>query len=217
MATIKVHGSPYSTATMRVTAILCEKQLQFELVYVNVRNGDHKKEPFISQHNPFGLVPAFEDGDLKLFESRAITQYINHEYGDKGTKLITSSDDSKKMAIMWMWSEVESLHFDQAASKLVWELGIKPLFGAPLDPKIVEENEAKLDSILNMYEKRLSESKYLGGECFTLVDLHHLPSLYYLMKSHIKKLFESRPYVSAWVADITARPAWSKVIAMIPN
>jgi glutathione S-transferase len=51
MATIKVHGSPYSTATMRVTAILCEKQLEFELVYVNVRNGDHKKEPFISQHN----------------------------------------------------------------------------------------------------------------------------------------------------------------------
>jgi glutathione S-transferase len=51
MATIKVHGSPYSTATMRVTAILCENQLQFELVYVNVRNGDHKKEPFISQHN----------------------------------------------------------------------------------------------------------------------------------------------------------------------
>ncbi|GAU39544.1 hypothetical protein TSUD_37970, partial [Trifolium subterraneum] len=126
MATIKVQGSPYSTATMR----------------------------------PFGLVPAFEDGDLKLFESRAITQYINHEYADKGTKL--TINDSKKLAIMRMWSEVESLHFDQAASKLVWELGIKPLFGAPLDPKIVEENENKLDSILNVYEKRLSESKYLG-------------------------------------------------------
>ncbi|CAJ2629162.1 unnamed protein product [Trifolium pratense] len=214
MATIKVHGSPYSTATMRVTATLCEKQLEFELLYINVRNGDHKKEPFLS-HNPFGQVPAFEDGDLKLFESRAITQYINHEYADKGTKLTIS--DPKKMAIMWMWSEVESLRFDQAASKLVWELGIKPLFGAPLDPKIVEENEAKLDSILSVYEKRLSESKYLGGECFTLVDLHHLPCLHYLMKSQIKKLFESRPYVSAWVADITARPAWAKVIAMIPN
>jgi glutathione S-transferase len=121
------------------------------------------------------------------------------------------------MAIMRLWLEVESQHYDQVSTKLVWELGLKPLFGIPLDTKIVEENEAKLDSILNMYEKRLSESKYLGGECFTLVDLHHLPSLYYLMKSHIKKLFESRPYVSAWVADITARPAWSKVIAMIPN
>lgn len=118
---------------------------------------------------------------------------------------------------MGVWSEVESQHFDQVASKLVWELGIKTLFGIPLDPKIVEENEAKLDSILDVYEKRLSESKYLGGDSFTLVDLHHLPSLHYLMKSQSKKLFESRPHVSAWVADITARPAWSKVLAMIPN
>ncbi|KEH43410.1 phi class glutathione S-transferase [Medicago truncatula] len=68
-----------------------------------------------------------------------------------------------------------------------------------------------------MYEKRLSESKYLGGDSFTLVDLHHLPSLHYLMKSQSKKVFESRPYVIAWVADITGRPAWSKVLAMIPN
>jgi len=214
MATIKVHGSPFSTATMRVTATLYEKQIEFEFVNINLRNGEHKKEPFISL-NPFGQVPAFEDGDLKLFESRAITQYINNEYADNGTKL--TSNDSKKLAIMGVWSEVESYHFDQVASKLVWELGIKTLFGIPLDPKIVEENEAKLDSILDVYEKRLSESKYLGGDSFTLVDLHHLPSLYYLMKSQSKKLFESKPFVSAWVADITARPAWSKVLAMIPN
>jgi glutathione S-transferase len=121
------------------------------------------------------------------------------------------------MAIMSVWSEVESLHYDKVASILVWELGIKTLFGIPLDSKVVEENEAKLDSILDVYEKRLSESKYMGGECFTLVDLHHVPSLHYLMKSQSKKLFESRPYVNAWVDDITARPAWSKVLAMIPN
>ncbi|CAL5208923.1 unnamed protein product [Lathyrus oleraceus] len=214
MTTIKVHGSPFSTATMRVTATLYEKQLEFEFVYINLKNGEHKKEPFISLH-PFGQVPAFEDGDLKLFESRAITQYINHEYADKGTKL--TSTDSKKKAIIGVWSEVESQHYDQVASKLVTEFGIKPLFGKPTDPKVVEENEGKLDSILDVYEKRLSESKYLGGECFTLVDLHHLPSLHYLMKSQSKKMFESRPHVSAWVADITARPAWSKVLAMIPN
>lgn len=127
------------------------------------------------------------------------------------------SNDSKKKAIIGLWSEVESQHYDQVASKLVWELGIKPLFESPLDPKVVEENEAKLNTILDVYEKRLSESKYLGGECFTLVDLHHLPSLHYLMKSQSKELFESRPHVSAWVADITARPAWSKVLALIPN
>ncbi|XP_058742451.1 glutathione S-transferase-like [Vicia villosa] len=214
MSTIKVHGSPFSTATMRVTATLYEKQLEFEFVYLNLKIGEHKKEPFILL-NPFGQVPAFEHGDLKLFESRAITQYIEQEYAEKGTKLTIT--DSKKKALAGVWWEVESQHYDQVATKLVTELGIKPLFGKATDPKVVEENEGKLDSILDVYEKRLSESKYLGGECFTLVDLHHLPSLHYLMKSQCKNLYESRPHVSAWVADVTARPAWAKVVAMIPK
>ncbi|CAL2281139.1 unnamed protein product [Prunus armeniaca] len=161
---------------------------------------------------PFGQIPAFEDGDLKLFESRAITQYIAHEYFDKGTQLVIR--DSKKMAILSVWTEVEGQKFDPAASKLTWELGIKPLFGMPTDSAVVEEYEAKLAAVLDVYEARLAQSKYLGGDSFTLADLHHLPTINYLMGTQSKKLFESRPHVSAWVADITARPAWNKVIAM---
>ncbi|KAG5051889.1 hypothetical protein AAZX31_02G147600 [Glycine max] len=213
MATIRLHGNPFSTATMRAAASLHEKQLEFEFVLIDMKNGEHKKEPFISL-NPFGQVPAFEDGDLKLFESRAITQYIVHEYADKGTQLI--SKESKKMAKLRLWLEVESQHYDQPASKLVWELMVKPMYGLPTDPAAVEENEGKLGTVLDFYEKTLSQSKYVAGECFTLADLHHLPTIHYLMKTQSKKLFESRPHVGAWVADITARTAWSKVLAMQP-
>ncbi|KAF7804835.1 glutathione S-transferase-like [Senna tora] len=212
MAPMKVHGIPPSTATMRVLACLLEKELEFELVPVNMQAGEHKKEPFLSL-NPFGQVPAFEFEDLKLFESRAITQYLVHEYPEKGTPMIWK--DSKKMAYLGVWLEVETQQFDPAAGKLVWELGIKPMFGMPVSPEVVEENETKLGKVLDVYEKRLTESKYLGGESFTLADLHHLPNIHYLMNSQVKKLFESRPHVSAWIADITARPSWSKVVAML--
>ncbi|KAI5316167.1 hypothetical protein L3X38_045343 [Prunus dulcis] len=133
MATIKVYGSTYSTVAMRVFAALYEKDIEFEFVPVDMRAGEHKKEPIISL-NPFGQIPAFEDGDLKLFESRAITQYIAHEYFDKGTQLVIR--DSKKMAILSVWTEVEGQKFDPAASKLTWELGIKPLLGMPTDSAI---------------------------------------------------------------------------------
>ncbi|KAJ7977536.1 Glutathione S-transferase [Quillaja saponaria] len=142
MAVIKVHGTPFSTATNRVSACLYEKDLEFELVPVDMKAGGHKKETFLSL-NPFGQVPAFEDEDLKLFESRAITQYIAHAYADKGTQMI--SQDPKKMAIIGVWLEVEAHQFDPAASKLTWELGIKHLLGMPTDPAVVEENETKLD------------------------------------------------------------------------
>ena len=118
------------------------------------------------------------------------------------------------MAITSVWMEVEAQQYDQAASKLAWELAGKPFLGMSSDTAIVEENEPKLAKVLDVYENRLAQSKYLGGDCFTLADLHHLPTIHYLMGTQAKKLFDSRPHVNAWVADITARPAWLKVIAL---
>jgi len=48
MAAIKVHGIALSTATQRVLATLHEKELEFELVPVDMKAGEHKKEPFLS-------------------------------------------------------------------------------------------------------------------------------------------------------------------------
>ncbi|GFP85623.1 glutathione s-transferase parb [Phtheirospermum japonicum] len=212
---IKVHGATFSTATWRVLACLHEKGLDYEFVTINmIGAGEHKKEPFISI-NPFGQVPALEDGDLKLFESRAISRYIAYAYAENGTSLVI--DDPKKMAIVGVGMEVEAHQYDPPAAKLTWELCMKPLMGMVADEAIVKEQEAQLAKVLDVYESGLAQSKYLCGDTFTLADLHHLPTLDYLMKTRAKAVFDARPHVSAWVTDIMARPAWQKVIAMRNN
>ncbi|GFP85626.1 glutathione s-transferase parb [Phtheirospermum japonicum] len=207
---IKVHGNAMSTATQRVLACLNEKGLCYEFVSIDMRAGEHKKEPFTTI-NPFGQVPGLEDEDLKLFESRAISQYIAYAYADKGTPLVFT--DPKKMAIVAVGMEVEAHHFDGPASKLAWELGFKPMMGMVTDDAIAKEHEAQLAKVLDLYEIRLTECKYLSGDTFTLTDLHHLPTVTCLMGTSAKALFDARPHVSAWVADIMARPAWQKVVA----
>ncbi|XP_043716316.1 glutathione S-transferase-like isoform X1 [Telopea speciosissima] len=208
----KVHAALYSTAAMRAFATLHEKNVEFEVVPIDMRAGEHKKEPFLSL-NPFGKVPAFEDGDLKLFESRAITAYVAYEYHGKGTELVYH--DTKKMATVSVWIEVEAHHFDPVVSKLVTEQLVKPMLrGLEPDSAVVEENQKKLGEVLDVYEARLSKSKYLGGDEFTLADLHHLPAIHYMMGTSTKKVFETRPHVSAWAKDILARPAWIKTVAM---
>lgn len=118
------------------------------------------------------------------------------------------------MAILSVWAEVEGQKFDPAASKLTFELAIKPLLGMATDPAVVEEYEAKLAKVLDVYEARLAQSKYLAGDCFTLADLHHLPNINYLINTQVKELFTSRPHVNAWCTDILSRPAWLKVSTM---
>ncbi|XP_062102136.1 glutathione S-transferase-like [Humulus lupulus] len=162
---------------MRVMACLYEKDLDFELVPFNFSTGEHKREPFVSL-NPFGQVPAFEDGDLKLYESRAITRYIAQEYINRGTDLVFK--EPKMQAVESVWAEVEGNCFDPAALILSWEMSVKPrLLGQEMDQAAVDENEGKLVQVLDVYEKRLTKSKYLGGDLYTLADLHHLPTAEY--------------------------------------
>lgn len=48
MSTMKVYGSPISTAAMRVFATLHEKDLDFEFVPINMAAGEHKSPAFLS-------------------------------------------------------------------------------------------------------------------------------------------------------------------------
>ncbi|KAL1157154.1 hypothetical protein V6Z11_A08G137500 [Gossypium hirsutum] len=72
--------------------------------------------------------------------------------------------------------------FNPPLTKLVFELRYKPHFWMTIDTTIVEENEAKLAEVLDVYEAHLAE--YLDCDHFTLVYLHHLPN----------KLFDSQPH-----------------------
>ncbi|KVI12467.1 glutathione S-transferase PARB-like [Cynara cardunculus var. scolymus] len=208
---IKVYGSMISTATLRVLLCLAEKDLDYELIFIDLATGEHKS-PHMLSNNPFGQIPAFEDGDIKLIESRAIMQYIVRKYADKGTELMSS--DPKKMAEQSVWMEVESQKFEPATTKLIWELCMKRfLFGKKGDDAVVAELLPALGRLLDVYEARLSESKYLGGDGFSLADLYHVPVIKFLTEAEtkMKKLFHARPHVSAWVTDVLSRPACLKV------
>ncbi|KAL5712980.1 glutathione transferase [Ranunculus cassubicifolius] len=208
MTVLKLHGSFSSMATMRVLACLYEKEVQFEFIPVDMSNQQHKSLPFLTL-NPFGLVPVLEDGEMKLFESRAITTYIAHAYAGNGKQLIDF--DHKKMATLGVWMEVEAHQFNPIASTLISKYMMKPKSGIVANDTDVKEMEA-VAKVLDVYEDRLGQFRYLAGENFSLADLHHLPNLQHLMETLVRKLIESRPHVMAWVTEILARPSWLKVL-----
>ncbi|KFK30853.1 hypothetical protein AALP_AA6G033800 [Arabis alpina] len=184
MAGIKVYGHAASVATRRVILALHEKNLDFELVHIELKDGEHKKEPFLSR-NPFG----------------------------QGTNLLPDYANNMALyAIMAIGIEVEGHQFYPVASKLAWEQVFKNIYGLTRDQAVVEEEEAKLAKVLDVYEYRLKETKYLAGDTFTLVELHHIPVIQYLLTTPTKKLFTERPRVNEWVTEITNRPASQKIL-----
>lgn len=81
--------------------------------------------------------------------------------------------------------------------------------------QFVVEFGKKLEDLLDVYEARLIACKYLGGDSFSWADLNQLPSMYYLMGTKAKSMFDARPHVSASASDILSRPAWVKVSSML--
>ncbi|KAK3194043.1 hypothetical protein Dsin_025353 [Dipteronia sinensis] len=207
---LKLYGAPMSTCTTRVTISLHEKDLDFELIPVDLFAGEHKHPPFLSK-NPFGLIPVLEDGDdLTLFESRAITAYVAEKFKETGTDLIRHKD-IKEAALVKVWIEVESQQYQPAISPIVYQYFVAPIQGKSPDQAIVDANVEKLGKVLDIYEAKLSESKYLAGDFYSLADLHHLPYTYYFMKTPCASLVNERPHVKAWWDDISSRPAFKKV------
>lgn len=70
---LKLYGSAMSTSRVLVTIL--EKELPYELIFIDIAKGDQKSEDY-KKLQPFGKVPALEDDGFLIFESRAICKYL---------------------------------------------------------------------------------------------------------------------------------------------
>lgn len=207
---VKVYG-PHCASAKRVLVCLVEKEIEFEVVPINVLKGEHK-DPEYLKLQPFGNVPVIKDGDYTLYESRAIMRYYAEKYRSQGVELLGKTVEEKGLVEQWL--EVEAHNFNPPAYNLIIHVLFPSLLvdGTP-DPKVIEESEAKLVKVLNIYEERLSKSKYLAGDFFSLADMSHLPFTDYIVNNMGKDyLIKERKNVSAWWDDISSRPSWNKIL-----
>ncbi|XP_010904820.1 probable glutathione S-transferase GSTF1 [Elaeis guineensis] len=212
---VKVYGPPMSTCTARVISTLEEMGAEYEVVPIDFEAGEHKQPPHLAR-NPFGQVPAFEDGDLMLFESRAIARYVARKYKSSGPDLLREGN-LQESAMVDLWLEVESQQYNPAIAPIVYQCLVIPMRGGVADQKLIDANVEKLGKVLDVYEDHLSKTKYLAGDFFSLADLSHLPYTHYFMATPYASLFESRPHVQAWWQDLSSRPAVRKTAAAMPT
>ncbi|TYG60688.1 hypothetical protein ES288_D07G086900v1 [Gossypium darwinii] len=168
---------------------------------------------FVKYCTPFGQVPAIEDGDFKLFESRAIIRYYAAKYEKQGTNLLGNSLEERAMVDQWL--EVEAHNFNDLVYTLVFQLLILPRMGKQGDTALVLSCQQKLEKVLDIYEQRLSTTAYLAGDSFTLADLSHLPALRYLVDDvGMWHMVSQRKHVNAWWETISNRAAWKKLMKL---
>ncbi|VAH14422.1 probable glutathione S-transferase GSTF1 [Triticum aestivum] len=220
---VKVYGVAASPFVATVLLCLEEVGADYELLPLDMAAREQRTEPHLSRNSsygsisqPFGKIPALEDGELTLFESRAISRYVLRKYGGTSATDLLRASSLEESAMVDVWMEVEAHQYQPAIANVVRQCVILPFIGGARDQAVVEEYVGKLEKVLDVYEARLSSSPYLAGDFFSLADLVHFGFTYCLVAgTEYATLLESRASVMAWWGRIMARPSVKKVAPLI--
>lgn len=191
-------------------AALEEVGAQYELKEIDFGKRENKTPEYIAEKHPFGQIPVLIDGDYTLFESRAIIRYLAAKHHTEAIYPI----DLKQRGLVEAWLSVNQSD-SGPISDVLGEFYFGPLFRSttPDEAKRAALTE-KLNGLLDILETRLSKSKFLAGEHFTLADLSFLPTLTYLHQAKgFEAPFEGHKHVKAWFDTISTRPSWKKATA----
>lgn len=121
-------------------------------------------------------------------------------------------NDTKEASLVKMWTEVESHYYDPAVTPIIYEYFVAPFQGQEPNKSVIESNIEKLKIVLDVYETKLSTTKYLAGDFYSLADLSHISSTHYFMQTPCASMINERIHVKAWWEDISSRTAFQKVV-----
>lgn len=199
---MKIYGHPMSTCTRKVLMTLAETKTPYEFELVDLMKGEHKQPPHLARQ-PFGQVPALQDGDFEMFESRPICRYINEKVHGS---LIPS--DPQARARMEQWISVETSDFTGAAMKFI----LQYIFKYEQTPETLKTAGEQVTYALTVMDKQLAKHPFIAGDAFTLADIGFMPYFEYALMTPAKDLFPKHENVMAWWGKVSARPTWQKAI-----
>ncbi|TVU17849.1 hypothetical protein EJB05_33909, partial [Eragrostis curvula] len=226
---VKLYGWAISPFVTRALLALEEAGVDYEHVPMSRGAGDHRRPEHLAR-NPFGQVPVLEDGDLTLFESRAIARHVLRKHKPE----MLGGGDLSHSAMVDVWLEpfgqvplledgdltlfeVEAHQFHPPALAIVSECIAAPLRGRARDQAVVNENVGKLRAVLEVYEARLGSHRYLAGDDVSLADLNHFTLMHYFMSTEYGPVLVGPLLrVKEWWEELAMRPAARKVAMFMP-
>ena len=167
-----------------------------------VRLLGQQRPPDYVKEQPFEQVPCFSDGEVKIFESGAIVQYI----GEKNEALLPRDPQSKFRAIQWTYAALNSV-----------EPAIQNVFAVTVfyaDQEWAKLRRPGAEEFARLKLKRvsdwLSDKQWLEGDRFTIGDLMMVTVLRNL--KHTNMVAEV-PNLAAYQKRGEARPAFQRALA----
>jgi glutathione S-transferase len=205
---MKLYNANLSPNATRVRGVVNELGIPVEIVDVDLRKGENRSSEFLAL-NPNGKVPVLVDGDVVLWESRAINAYLASMKPESGLY----PADPRTRAIVDQWSYWQAIHFGPAVQRVVFERLLKKLFGrGEPDENAIEAQVKEIAQLLPILDDRLAGNEWVAGN-LSIADFAVASTLIYRSGAGIS--LAEAPNVSAWIDRMEARPSWKAAVAPV--
>ncbi|RLQ22635.1 glutathione S-transferase family protein [Seongchinamella sediminis] len=155
---IKVHGVSASPFVRKVLAVMAIKELPFE----HLPQMPFTDDPEFRKISPLGKVPALEDGDLVVNDSKVICQYLEDAYPEPP---VYPTDIGQKTRARW-YEELGGTRIAELAAGIFFQRFMRPVMLKQEADEALVENliNNKLPPMLDYLESQVPAEGFIFGE-----------------------------------------------------
>jgi glutathione S-transferase len=199
-----LYGLSRSVYTRMARLALEEKGVRYTLEEVEIFGPEGVPDEHLARQ-PFGRIPAFAHDGFTLYETGAITRYVDEAF--TGRRL--QPQEPRARARM---NQVIGIVDSYAYRPMIWGVFfarlVAPAEGIQPDEQHAAESLAKARTCCRALQEILGSGRYFIGDELTLADLHALPILlYFSMAREGAETLSAHPRLRAWLDNMAARPS----------
>lgn len=200
---MKVYDAAIAPNPRRVRWVLAEKAItDIEVVAVSIADGEHKRSDYLAKAGLPNLPMLEMDDGTTITESLAICRYLESRYPEPNLFGTTPQET----AVIEMWT--------RRAEMLIatpFMLGVRlthPGFAAleTPAPEVGAWNQQNALKALNVLDRRLGESEWLGAYRLTIADIVAFIGIDFARIVRLRPP-EDLTHVGRWLSAMRARPA----------
>ncbi len=201
--TLILHGYRYSVYVRIARLVLAEKGLAYQQVEVNPFAADVPAD-YLALH-PFGRVPTLVHDGFALYETGAITRYLDRAFSGPALQ----PADPKRLARMdQIMGVVDSYAYWPLVRQVFVHDVVRPHMGTAGDAAELKKGLEAAAKVLDALEALASADPWLTGSDISLADFHLGAIVAYFAQSpRAAALLAARPRLAAWWRRLGARPS----------
>jgi len=199
---VELYADPITVNCRKALAGLHLMGADFTLKKVDYFAGEQKGDAFTAI-NPNAALPAFKDGDLVLWESNAILQYV----ADKNGKTEFYPADPAKRADVNRWLLWEAASWFPSCYVYLVENCVKPLLNDTPDPAVLAGEADNFHKLAGILDDRLSQSPWLCGDGVTIADIAVAAPMH--LHEWAQLPLDEHPNLTRWMTErVEQLPCW---------